>query len=142
MRRFGIRGNRKGVIGSLASRSWTLALIVGQLQVVEEYNLDLVPGLLALASAIEIYLSITDEPSWFLLKFQDSIVYNLGHSKTSGALLLHILRFWCHIKTSAVTMEWVLLLLKRHQTDIIVMVRTCFKFRVLWNRLNLLPSSE
>lgn len=39
-------------------------------------------------------------------------------------------------------MEWVLLLFKKRKTDIVVIVGTCSKFRILWNSFSLLSHSE
>lgn len=43
----------------------------------EEYDVDVVLGLLSLVPATEISFRVAGEPSWFQLSFEDSIVYDL-----------------------------------------------------------------
>lgn len=65
------------VVAPLGLRCWTLELSVGIFRLVEEYGVDQILGLLALARANDIVFSEAGERGWFPFKFEDSIVYDL-----------------------------------------------------------------
>lgn len=82
----------------------------------EEYDVNPVLDLFALVRSNKIDFDIAENPGWFPFNFEDSIVYStiFGRLRIRGALLLGFVLFLRVIKTSGVTLEWVLLSLKRH----------------------------
>lgn len=56
----------------------------------EKYGVDAVLGLLAIVRARKIHISVADEPGWFSLTVEESIMYELGYSRIRGAFLPHI----------------------------------------------------
>lgn len=80
--------DRISVIGLLGLCFWKLALRVERFFPMEEYDVDLVPGLLASALANEIDSGVQEEPDSFSFNFEDSLMYdhrafeNLGRSAT------------------------------------------------------------
>lgn len=76
--------DRMGAIGSLGSFCWTLILSVGLFSLMEEYDVDLVLGGLALVRASEIDFGVAEKPVWFPFNSEDGIVYDPRTFKDPG----------------------------------------------------------
>lgn len=95
-------------MGSIGFRCWALALSVRQFLLIEEYDVETVLGQFAKADANEINFNVAIEPRLLGFNSNYNILYDLGHSKIRSGLLSPLLRLWCAIGTSGVTMKWML----------------------------------
>lgn len=77
-----------GVIGRLDSCCWTLAQSTGKFGLMDEYDMDPKLRLLALALANMIDFGVPEEPDWFLINLEDSIVYDLRTFEDPGRSVL------------------------------------------------------